>query len=290
MPARYLLILAAFTFALVSCGAEKASSRDGELRIVSLAPSLTDILSQLEASSDLVGISRFCKKGPTSQAKVVGSMIDAQSEELVALSPTHLLFVGPQLQFADVSRLSPSTRLEHFEMSSLEDVRQAILRLSVMTERLSQGQDMVARLNRDIEAARAALVHGQRPRVMFLLDSAQHGRLVAGPGTYLDDIITAIGLTNAGADVPGQNPWRSVDAETALAARPDLLLIKPDGEDQAMAQRARDHWLRFAGQPGITLRDVQVVTGWEWTVPSATLGAVALTLGKLAAGPSGTKP
>lgn len=212
-------------------------------------------------------------------------MIDAQTEELVSLRPSHLLFIGPASQFADISRLSPTTALEHFELSSLEDVRQAMARLAKIVEQPARGVALVEQMDREIQDAKQQLAGHPPLRVLFLLDSNQHGRLVAGPGTYLDDIIVALGLKNAGADVPGQHPWRAVDSETVLAAQPELLIAKPDSADHARIEQVESNWTRFIGQPGIALTQVRVVTNSEWTIPSAQLGTVATAMASFATQP-----
>jgi ABC-type hemin transport system substrate-binding protein len=285
------IFFAALVWSLVmGCGAEPPTHGREVVRLASLAPSLTDIVEQLGAGDLLVGISRFCRRPPSSRAKIVGSMIDAQTEELSALSPTHLLFVGPQTQFQDIVRLSPGTKLERFEMSTLEDIRSSVQRLAAIVERSAKGQELIARLDLDIAQARQSLAHKSLPRVMFVLDSSSHGRLVAGPGTYLDDIMTALGLTNAASELPGQTPWRSADTEAVLAARPHLLIVKPDGQSQEQAQQAKERWLRFVGQPKIELREVRVTQEAEWTIPSTRLGSVAKTLAELANDLGSPKP
>lgn len=285
-----IFLLALSGILAMGCGAEPPAHPSG-VRLVSLAPSLTDVLEQLGAGDLLVGISRFCHKPKSSRAKIVGSMIDAQTEELSALSPTHLLFVGAKTQFEDMTRLSPGTHLERFEMSTLEDIRTSVQRLAAIVGRSQKGQELIARLDLEIAQARQSLAQESLPRrVMFVLDSSSHGRLVAGPGTYLDDIMTALGLTNAGADLPGQTPWRSADTEAVLAARPHLLIVKPDGESREQAQQAKERWLRFLGQPEVELREVRITQESEWTIPSTRLGSVAKALARFAGDLGSPKP
>src|ERR1700736_2811991 len=86
------LFLACATFMIAGgCGRETspAAPKSGLLRIVSLAPSVTETLFALGAGDEVVGVSQYCDFPPAvRKLPRVGSFITPEIEAIVALRPS----------------------------------------------------------------------------------------------------------------------------------------------------------------------------------------------------------
>ncbi len=262
-----------------AAGCEKeappAPAPGGESRIISLSPALTDILFDMGLGDRVVGVSRYCQLPPGQKRRVVGSMVDADTEMLLSVKPTHLLFQGPETHFANIARLDPSIRLEGFRVETLDGIGEAVERIGRLAGRPELARKTLADFTRKIETARN-LTRGSRPvRVIFLMDSQRMGFMAAGPDNFIDDLIILSSAINLGRFLPGSGPWRKTELETLLAAGPELIICQVDPDEPERMERARKKWSRYLGQPGIALERVEVVDDPRWTFPSTGLADLA---------------
>jgi iron complex transport system substrate-binding protein len=261
--------------------ARPGPAQGGEVRLVSLAPALTDILFDMGLGERVVGVSRYCELPPGEKRKVVGDMVSADTELLLSVRPTHLLFQGPADHFANVARLDPSIRLEGFRIETLDSIGEAVERIGRLAGRPDLARKTLAAFTGKIEAARERSRGLQPMRVLFLMDSRRMGFMAAGPDNFIDDLIAIGNGVNLGRFLPGSGKWRKTELETLLAARPDLVICQVDPEEPGRKQKARKKWSRYLGQPGMALRRVEVVDDPRWTFPSTRIADLALEMARL---------
>ena len=271
------LLLPLLVAAAAACSREKppGPTPGGETRIVSLSPALTDIVFDMGLGDLVVGVSRYCQLPPGQKRRVVGSMVDADTEMLLSVKPTHLLFQGPADHFGNIVRLRPSIRLEGFRVETLDGIGEAVERIGRLAGRPALARKTLASFTRKIEASRK-LTRGSRPvRVIFLMDSRRMGFMAAGPNNFIDDLIVLNSAVNLGRFLPGSGPWRKTELETLLAAGPELIICQVDPDEPEQMLRTRKKWSRYLGQPGMALRRVEVVDDPRWTFPSTGLADLA---------------
>jgi ABC-type hemin transport system substrate-binding protein len=231
-----LITAAAWLFA-ASCtpGKPIAAGAGNPLRIVSLSPAMTRALQDLGLKNRIVGRSRFCEG--IDHVTVVGDLIDVDYETLVRLEPTHLLIQPPATGTdAGVLQLAKERgwTIGQWRLAGLGAVRTMIDELPALLFP-SEGEDRRAvreiaeRLLRDIDAAlepddgvtacgRTLLVESVDPVLAF------------GEGTYLDDMLTAMGGTNA-IDIKG---YPELTLEDVARLNPDSIMLirsRDEGRD-----------------------------------------------------------
>lgn len=204
-------------------------------RIVSLAPSLTEIVFLLGAQERLVGVTRFCNVPPeASLLPRVGGVVDPDVERIVAARPDLVLCttdgnpkekvrileemgipcfaVGPQ----DLSAVFGTIERIGVLLGVPETAKREAASLRERTARVS-GSGPCA--GRGVEAGGGS--PPLRPRVLFAVSTSPV--IVAGTGTFLDELIRRAGGSNAAQGFAGRYPRLSV--EDLVAASPDILLI-----------------------------------------------------------------
>ncbi|MDI4635154.1 ABC transporter substrate-binding protein [Pelomonas sp. V22] len=206
-------------------------------RIVSLLPSLTELVCALDACERLVGVDRYANF-PASIAKLpkLGAMDDASVEAIVALRP-------------DVVILSPASRLHDrlgalgvktlvLDTLNLADVRRHIDTLSRLLESKS-GPQIKENIERQLAAAAAQVPESMKGlRVYYEVDSAPYA---AGEISFSGEILARLGLRNI---VPAAlGPFPKLNPEFVVRADPQLILVS-----QRNAQKLTDRpgWERIA--------------------------------------------
>lgn len=107
-------------------------------------------------------------------------------------------------------------------MEDVADVLRTARELGALVGRETAGRALASEIAADLQAvAHRSEGRGVRPGVAIVVDPAS--LLVAGSGTFLDEVLTAAGGHNVFADATGA--WPRVSPETLLARQPDALIV-----------------------------------------------------------------
>ena len=192
-------------------------------RIVSLAPSLTEIVFLLGREDSLVGVTRFCNYPPaaTSLPKI-GGVSDPDVERIVALSPD-LVLCTTDGNPRDKVRALEEMGIPCFAVApqELEEVFTAIERLGVLLGAADRGRTEAAALRRRARLATPSSRDLEKPVVLFVVSTAPI--IAAGEGTFMDELVRLAGGRNAAARFSGRYPRLSV--EGLVATRPDVIFV-----------------------------------------------------------------
>ncbi len=190
-------------------------------RIVSIAPAATEIVFALGLESRLVGVTDFCDYPPEATHKPhVGGYTDPSIEKIVALKPDVVLAMHGVPE--DLVRRLESLGVSLFGLNprSIQEVLQAIATIGDMGGADEATDKLVAQLGSRIEAVTARQQElPTKPRVLYVVD-AQQG-YVAGPGTFIDDIISRAGGTNIASEA--QSEWPKLSPEFVLERDPQII-------------------------------------------------------------------
>jgi len=202
-------------------------------RIVSLAPSNTELLCALGLGPRLVGITEYCNYPPqVQQVEKVAGYSNLNLEKIVGAAPDLVLAArGNDLEGIAALRAA-GIPVFSLDVQTLAGLIEAVGRVG----RLAGAGEEAGRLQDDWRAclgrvrARVDSSAGQ-PRVMW----GYFGEPVytAGAGTLIDDIIATAGGVNLGRQAPGA--WPQVNLETILSWAPEVLLCAAMGEAQTAA-------------------------------------------------------
>jgi len=266
------------TSALLLLVASSALAADAPARrVVSLNPSLTAMLIALGGREALVGVDDYSARSAAAAGlPTVGGLYNPSLEALVALAPDLVVFVPSAEQRGFRERLEalaiPRLALDPV---SFEDVLAAIQELGARIGREAEAAARVAAIRRTrarVEAAARAL-----PPLRAVLVLQRDPLFVAGGGTFVDDMLRSLGVTNLAAEQPGR--WPRLSREWLLAAAPELILdASPDPEAAAL------FWSRWPSLPAVAAGRVVELPEGVATLPGPDLDAALLTLAGAARG------
>jgi len=208
-------------------------------RIVTLSPSLSEIVYGLGRGRELVGVSSYAA-WPEAVKKVekIGGYFDPDLEKILSLRPT--LVIGQEHHRALLAKLR-ALGLQTLEvrLNRIEEIEQSIQQIADAIH-----ADGAATLVSAIERAREDAPKLKHPRsvlIVFGLTYDLRDRIfVAGHNLYFEQIIRACGATNAYTGEAAGQPVLSY--EGLIALDPDVIVLlhsdRTDGPvDQQQLQR-----------------------------------------------------
>jgi len=230
-PARYILILAALC-SILSCGKPpeeqplRAGDAPGEApypaRIVSMAPSITEVVFALGLSDRVVGVSAFCDYPPEAAKKPkIGGVVNPNMEAVVALNPDLVLALPNATQesmFRSLRQLG--IRVLTLRNDTLEDFFNTIRAIGEVTSTQPAADEMSERLRAKFSDISDRVALEPRRKVMFIV--GVDPLFVAGRDTFIDELITIAGGTNIAADSISKYPQLGI--EEVVSRAPEVIL------------------------------------------------------------------
>jgi iron complex transport system substrate-binding protein len=235
-------------------------------RIVSAAPSVTEICCALGLREALVGRTRYCEYPPEiEQVQSIGALIDVNVETLLALRPDLILVAGASR--AQTERFAPlNLRVEAVPDRTLEDLFAAIRRVGALTHRARTAERLCEGIQSDLAAVTARFSGVPAARVLLLtgtLSDPPRPPYVAGPGSFYDDLLAMAGYVNVVASA--QAAFAPLSLEFIVRADPDVIIeLDPDGLQRPGGDaRAREVWGIVGALRAVTNGRVHVLVGPE---------------------------
>jgi iron complex transport system substrate-binding protein len=222
-----------------------------QMRIVSLAPSVTETLFALGAGPDVVGVSQYCDYPPQVQdLPRVGSFLTPNLEAIIALRPT--LVVGLELS-SDVRQIRALNSMGYPVLlvsdDSLQQIETSIEKVGARIDREDEARRLVAQIRAQIETVQNRLANVKPVRALMLVG---HQPIVAvGPDTYLDELMRIARADNIVEAVGEQ--WPHLSLEFIIAMRPEVILDGAMGTDPASSS---DFWEKYPTIPAVRDRRV----------------------------------
>ncbi len=199
-------------------------------RIVSILPSLTEMVCQLGQCQRLVGVDRYSNyPEQVRRLPKVGGGLDPNVEAIVALRPDVVLLATSSPVAARLESLG--IKVLALEPKRYSDVQRVLAQMGVLL-----GVADASRLWTEIEAGVAsaakslpASIRGKR--IYFEVNSAPYA---AGEASFIGETLQRLGMRNI---VPAElGPFPKINPEFVVRADPDLIMVG-DANFAGMAQR-----------------------------------------------------
>lgn len=212
-------------------------------RIVSLVPSMTEVLFALGLGDRVVGNTTFCDYPEEAKSKEkVGEFAKIDLEKVVGLSPDLVLATSLHYQTVAPALRERGVTVAVFEATSVEGVLAQILTIGRLTGRTKEAEALVQSMRARLDAVAAKVVQAPKPRVYWELDALLYS---VGKGSIIDDMITRAGGDNIGRSLAGE--WPQFNMEALVAADPEVIFLADHDFGETAAKVASR-----AGWSGIT--------------------------------------
>jgi iron complex transport system substrate-binding protein len=223
----------------------------GAARIVSLAPSLTEIVFELGLGDRLVGVTRYCTYPPEARLKPqVGGYYDPSYEAVTAARPDLVLtLVEHDETRRELAKLGLRTlTADHFTVRGVLDSIAAVGAACGCSPRAAELRDRLEARIRDVGRRTSGR---PRPRVLLSIgrmagDASLNRVTVCGRNGYFEELLRLAGGTNA---FEGELEFPSLSAEGILQANPDVVIeLWPDLKEKGLdPEPVRKQWSTIPG-------------------------------------------
>jgi iron complex transport system substrate-binding protein len=206
-------------------------------RIVSLAPSNTEIVCALESCDLIVGVTDFDDYPPevADVAKVVtNAQVDVEA----------VVAAGPDLVIAAGNELTPTAVIEQLiglgvpvmtlYPESLDEIYADIELVGQALDQVDAAATLVDDMESRVEEVRAAVAGLDRPRTFYEVSVFEGIIYTAGAGSFLASLIETAG----GDPITGDALSTSIELEDLVAADPELILLGAASYDPTVTPEA----------------------------------------------------
>jgi iron complex transport system substrate-binding protein len=259
--------------------ARAAGGEAADLRVVSMNPSLTEILVALGARSALVGVDEYSAREQVEVRALptVGGLFNPSLEAVVALDPDLVVLV-PSAQQRDFRNRLEALGVGVLELPNINlgQILESIEILGECVGRREAARERVAAIRRtwgEVEEAVAG-----RPRLRAVLVIQRDPLFVVGRGSFIDAMLRAAGVENAAAVFA--EPYPRAAMEWMIAAAPEVIL--DSSEDPADPVT---HWSRWPSIPAVAAQRTIAVPRGAVTRPGPYLDRALRILAEKIHGP-----
>ncbi|HEX7051921.1 MAG TPA: cobalamin-binding protein [Longimicrobiales bacterium] len=191
-------------------------------RIISVSPSATELLVALGAADRLITRTDYDTDPRLARLPSLGPTTSPDAEAVFALRPELVIAprdVGPRTLVARLDALGVPVYVA--DVQRVADIFSTTRRLGALVGLADRADSLVATLRAGFEAVRRAYRSSRRPTVFYVVwhDPPQ----TTGPGTFIDEVISAAGARNVFADVG--LPWPQVSLEALVHRDPDYIVL-----------------------------------------------------------------
>ncbi len=193
-------------------------------RIVSFGPSITEILFALGLGERVVGVSDYSDYPEEAKLKPsVGSAYAPSIESLVALEPDLVFTLEHQELNSQLEALGMTFII--IEPRDIDGILRDIELIGMVTGTEDEAAELVESMEDTIDRVLTLVEGAAEVSVFFIVDATDLTLpWTAGPGSFIDALITMVGGENVAAEAPGD--WVQLSIEQVVGSDPDLIIIQ----------------------------------------------------------------
>ncbi len=191
-------------------------------RIVSLVPSITELVCDLDLRDRLIGVTKFCihPYGLTMDKAVVGGTKNVNVAKVEALRPNLVLASKEENVQEQIEAAAELCPVYVSDVRDMATARQMIADIGLITDTEAMAKHLIKKMD-------AALLAGptpdKRPRVAYIIWKKPF--MVAGGDTYISAMLESCGMENMFA---GQNRYPTVAEAEFSAQGCDAILLSSE--------------------------------------------------------------
>lgn len=273
-----LTALFAACFPLLFSGCEKKPqvSQDGTpSKIVSFAPSITEILFALGLDQRVAGVTRFCSYPPgVSELPRVGGYTDPNYEALLRISPDLVIVLK---EHDKLIRFLDKHSIRHLSVSN-ESVKEIIESFRIIARVCGaevKGDSLAGTLARRFDTGNEL---ESRPSVLLCVDRETPGSgtvakvFAAGPRSFYNEIIEASGAENVLRD--SLQSYMALSLESIVRFSPDIIIDISASYRKNPPDGMEKDWAVLKGVDAVGNGGVYCLFGDYLTVPGPRISLV----------------
>lgn len=194
-------------------------------KIVSLAPSNTEILFALGLGDKVVGVTSYCDYPEEALAvEKVGDFSGNNLEKIIELNPDIVIQYGSGNENESSRLKEAGINVIGFEPESIDEIIDTINRIGQITGTADNAKTLTDKMIKDRDEIVSKVKNAKKVKVFYEI---WHDPLMAaGPGSYMDHLMTLAGGENIAGDAKDEYP--QFDLEQLVERNPEVYLTSAD--------------------------------------------------------------
>jgi iron complex transport system substrate-binding protein len=251
-------------------------------RIVSLSPSVTEILYGIGAWPQVIAVSQFCTYPDDVKNKPrVNGWDKTNLEQVMALKPDFVIGVNAQEPFLRDKLTAMGIRSLFVKDQTLADVMTSMREIGRGTGHEQEAADLSAKTQSEIDAVRKAVADRPRPRVLCVVDRVPgtiRDLYTATRGSYLDELISIAGGESIAPQA--EHGYGKINKEAVLTLNPEVIIDMVQGSKGNFGEDPIAVWNELAEVQAVREKRIYSMTDPSVIHPSQFVGQTAQVFAK----------
>ena len=246
------------------------------LKLVSLAPSVTETVFALGSGGRLVGVTTYCDY-PSEARRLpkIGGFMNPSLEAIFAKHPDLVIGVTGAIdpvKVREMERLGLKVKL--ISLGSLKEILGSIQSLSALLGDADAGERLVSRIHLQVERIHNKVETASRRSVLMIVGTKPV--VAVGGKNFIDELITLAGGINIAAN--SAQPWLNLPDEYVVAKAPEVIIEAGMGSERGNSTR---HWDDLKSIPAVRDKRVYAYSSDRILRPGPRIGEALADLARL---------
>ena len=225
-------------------------------RIISLAPSITEILFALGLVDEIAGVTDFCDhpEGTLKKPKI-GGFVNPSMERIVSLRPDLIAWIRDGNRKENIQALKDlGLPVYLIDPKGFDGVMRSIEKIGQAVGRSEGSKKIVREMRTKTERIAGLTASLPRPTVFFQIGNAP--MITVGKGTLADDLIRLAGGKSISEDETVEYPAYGI--ETILKKAPEIIIISSMEAERNYPNLVKN-WKNWKSVPAVARNAIHVI-------------------------------
>ena len=234
----------------------KVEVKTSPQRIISVAPSVTELLFAIGLGDRIVGVTTYCNYPPEALKKEkIGGYVTPSLEKIISLKPDLVIGTADGELKAFVKKLAGlGVPIYIINPRSIAGVMASIENIGEITFSQKEAKGLGSFLRKKLQFIQEK-IHG-RTRLRVLHVMAYDPLITSGQGTFVNDLITMAGGINIAEGAKGSHPRLSM--EEVIVKDPQVILLSSMKSRDPLIEQ-RQWWERWKEVSAVRSRRIHVI-------------------------------
>lgn len=204
-------------------------------KIISLSPSITEMLYALGVGDRLIGVTSFDNyPEEVKEVEAVSDLMNINAEKIISLNPD-IVFVSTIGDKTPVDTMK-AAGVKVFvidDAMSFDDVYEHITRVAKVMDVENAAEKLVNQIRKDIKSIEEKLAGVEEKKRAYLEIAPSPDIVTTGNTTFQNEVLKAAGVENIFADKDG---WFKVSEEEVVKRNPEVIITQVNFLDDSVGE------------------------------------------------------
>ncbi len=193
-------------------------------RIISLVPSQTELLFDLGIGQNIVGITKYCihPKEKVKKIAKIGGTKNFDFDKIINLKPDLIIANKEENYKEGIDKLEQQFPVWVSDINDINSSFEMILKIGKIIGKQTKSKELVNTLTTDFEELKNIISVFKNYKTLYFIWKEPF--MIAGKGTFIDDILQRISLENATI----QNRYPVLNEEEIKKINPQIILLSSE--------------------------------------------------------------